>query len=90
MSIDRMIKMDEKKKREKEEYLKKLIMASKDPSVFASLEIHNLEAAFDYAIKMGLKYPDDWMYMYTKKKRDYFKNIDTRTYRSFKHKWKIA
>lgn len=39
--------------------------------------------AFDNAIKRGLKNPDDYMYMYTKKGRDYFKHILTRKYKSF-------
>lgn len=61
----------------------KYISHSRD-SVFASLDIReNPDDAFDNAIKRGMKDPDDWMYMYSKNKRDYFKHCDTGEYVSF-------
>ena len=44
-------------------------------SVFAGMKIReNPEEAFENAIKRGMKNPDDWMYMYAEKNKDYFKN----------------
>ena len=42
-----------------------------------------IEIAFKNAINKGLKDYDEWMYMYTKNKKDYFKNQLTRSYVSF-------
>lgn len=53
-------------------------------SIFAGMKIReNSEDAFDNAIKLGMKNPDDWMYMYSNKGKDYFKHHDTRNYISF-------
>lgn len=53
-------------------------------SVFAGMKIReNPEEAFENAIKRGMKNPDDWMYMYSEKNKDYFKNIYTRNYKSY-------
>lgn len=38
------------------------------------------EEAFENAIKRGLKNPEEYMYMYSIGKKDYFKHIDTRNY----------
>ena len=51
----------------------KYLSKSRD-SIFASLDIReNPDDAFDNAIKRGMKRPEDWMYMYSKNNRDYFK-----------------
>tara|TARA_R100001086_G_scaffold231920_1_gene152875 strand:+ start:613 stop:813 length:201 start_codon:yes stop_codon:yes gene_type:complete len=39
--------------------------------------------AFDLAIKKGLENPEEYMYMYTKGGKNYFKHIDTRKYVKF-------
>lgn len=56
-----------------------------DPeSIFDPLEIKDdSEYAFENAIKMGMKNPEDWMYMYSVNDRDYFKHIYTRNYISY-------
>ena len=45
-------------------------------------------AAFERAIKKGLKNPDQWMYLYSKDGKDYFKNPNASSvkekYKSFK------
>jgi hypothetical protein len=55
-------------------------------SIFAQLDIRDPKEAFQNAINRGLKNPEDYMYMYTDKGRDYFKNICTRNYISFRRK----
>ena len=67
-------------------------------SIFAGIKMReNHEDAFDNAIKRGMKDPENWMYMYSDKNKDFFKHIDTRQYISFpqfdkleliKKKWK--
>lgn len=53
-------------------------------SIFAGIQIReNPDDAFDNAIKRGMKHPEDWMYMYSEKGRDYFKHHDTRNYISY-------
>ena len=53
-------------------------------SIFAGMKIReNPDEAFENAIKEGMKDPDNWMYMYSKKNMDYFKNIYTRDYESY-------
>ena len=53
-------------------------------SIFAGMKIREKpQDAFDNAIKLGMKNPDDWMYMYSNNGRDYFKHHDTRNYTSF-------
>jgi hypothetical protein len=52
-------------------------------SIFAGLEIRDSDTAFENAIKKGLKKPADYMYMYSKAGRDYFKHIMTRCYIAF-------
>ena len=56
---------------------------NKESSIFDALKICDPEKAFKNAINKGLKNPEDWMYMYSTKFRDYFKNYDTRNYISF-------
>lgn len=59
-------------------------MKHDENSIFSGLKFReNPDPAFDNAIKRGMKNPDDWMYMYSDKGRDYFKHIDTRAYRSY-------
>lgn len=53
-------------------------------SIFARIKMReNHEDAFDNAIKRGMKNPENWMYMYSDKDKDFFKHIDTRQYISF-------
>lgn len=53
-------------------------------SIFVGMKIReNPDEAFENAIKKGMKDPDNWMYMYSKKNMDYFKNIYTRDYESY-------
>lgn len=53
-------------------------------SIFAGMQVReNAEEAFDNAIKRGMKNPQDWMYMYSKNGKDYFKHCDYRTYMSY-------
>ena len=40
-------------------------------------------AAFKDAISKGLKNPEDYMYVYTKDGKNYFKHVDTRKYTSY-------
>lgn len=59
-------------------------------SIFSGLQIRtDPQAAFENAIKRGMKDPDDWMYMYSKDGRDYFKHCDYRTYKSYPQTGKI-
>jgi len=44
------------------------------------------EEAFENAIQQGMKDPENWMYMYSDVRKDYFKNIDTREYITFNYK----
>ena len=44
---------------------------------------NHIQIAFDNAIKRGMKDPENWMYMYSDKNKDFFKHIDTRQYISF-------
>ena len=61
----------------------KYLVHPKD-SIFAGMKIReNPEEAFENAIKRGMKNPDDWMYMFSEKNKDYFKNYYTRNYKSF-------
>ena len=50
--------------------------------------VGSANAAFERAIKKGLKNPDQWMYLYSKDGRDYFKNPNASSvkekYTSFK------
>ena len=47
-------------------------------------------AAFKDAISKGLKNPEDYMYMYTKDGKNYFKHIDTRKYETFNKGGKVS
>jgi len=50
-------------------------------SLFASLNVRvNTDEAFENAIQLGMKDPEDWMYMYSQGGCDYFKHYDTREY----------
>lgn len=44
------------------------------------------EKAFENAVKRGMKDPDNWMYMYSENSKDYFKNCNTRKYKSYINK----
>lgn len=52
-------------------------------SIFRELKIYDYKAAFHNAIKKGLKNPDDYMYMYSTRFKDYFKHHQTRGYISY-------
>lgn len=53
-------------------------------SIFEGIKMReNPDDAFENAIKRGMKNPDDWMYMYSEKNKDYFKNYYTREYISY-------
>lgn len=53
-------------------------------TIFAGMKIRiHPEDAFENAIARGMKNPEDWMYMYSKNNRDYFKNYDFRNYISY-------
>ncbi|MBP3255641.1 MAG: hypothetical protein J6M60_04035 [Clostridia bacterium] len=53
-------------------------------SIFEGIKMReNTDDAFENAIKRGMKNPDDWMYMYSEKNKDYFKNYYTREYISY-------
>lgn len=54
-------------------------------SIFAGMQIReNPDEAFENAIKRGMKNPEDWMYMYSEKGRDYFKHSANRGYISYR------
>lgn len=54
-------------------------------SIFAGMQIReNPDEAFENAIKRGMKNPEDWMYMYSEGRKDYFKNYCTRNYISYR------
>ena len=55
----------------------------KQKSIFDNLRINISKEAFKNAIRKGLKEPENWMYMYSNKTRDYFKNQITREYISY-------
>lgn len=55
---------------------------NKEKSIFDTLKIYDSEKAFNNAIKKGLN-PDGWMYMYSTRFKDYFKNSMTRGYISY-------
>lgn len=53
-------------------------------SLFEGMKLReNPDDAFKNAIKQGMKNPDDWMYMYSKDNKDYFKNYYSRIYKSY-------
>lgn len=53
-------------------------------TIFAGLKVReNADEAFENAIKRGMKDPENWMYMYSKNKKDYFKNCISRGYISY-------
>ena len=47
------------------------------------IELRNSQIAFENAKSKGLDKPQDYMYMYSKDNKDYFKNINFRNYISF-------
>lgn len=55
----------------------------KERSIFDKFKIYDHKKAFENAIKIGMKNPEDWMYMYSSTFRDYFKNCITRNYISY-------
>lgn len=53
-------------------------------SIFEGMKIReNPDDAFENAIKKGMKNPNDWMYMYSSKGKDYFKNYFSRGYKAY-------
>ena len=53
---------------------------------YASLGVQirkDSDAAFENAIRRGMRNPENWMYMYSKNGRDYFKHEQYRTYKSY-------
>lgn len=56
----------------------------KETLIFKGIQIReNPEDAFNNAIKRGMKNPEDWMYMYSKNGKDFFKHCDSRCYKSY-------
>jgi len=49
----------------------------------SSMYQRNSNEAFENAKTKGLNKPQDFMYMYSQAKKDYFKNINFRNYISF-------
>ena len=47
------------------------------------IELRNSQKAFKNAKSKGLNNPSEYMYMYSKDNKDYFKNINFRNYISF-------
>jgi hypothetical protein len=66
-----------------------LLMSEKSGPKDPTIKVGPHKAAFERAIKQGLKNPEDYMYMYTKDGKDYFKHIDTREYKKFKGGGKV-
>ena len=62
--------------------------ASTDPAT--GHKVLDPGAAFKDAISKGLKNPEDYMYMYTKDGKNYFKHIDTRKYETFNKGGKVS
>lgn len=53
-------------------------------SIFGKFQYRkNQDAAFDNAIKCGLRNPENWVYMYSKYNRDYFRNLFNKRFISF-------
>ena len=50
------------------------------------MDMRDPDKAFENAITRGLEKPEDYMYMHSDKKYDYFKKIDTRHYIKFRNK----
>lgn len=44
----------------------------------------DLNIIYENAIKQGMTYPEEWMYMYSDDENDFFKNCNSRKYISFK------
>ncbi len=59
---------------------------SKQTSIFSDLDVRDPDLAFKNAIKRGLKHPEDYMYMHSDKKYDYFKHYVTRNYIRFRNR----
>ncbi len=58
--------------------------SQKKDLIFNGIQIReNPDDAFDNAIKRGMKKPEDWMYMYSKNGKDFFKHCDSRCYKSY-------
>lgn len=53
---------------------------------FDDLYIRSGQDAFDNAIRLGLKHPDQWMYMYSDGPFDFFKHYRTRVYVCYRYK----
>lgn len=52
-------------------------------SIFDNLPMVNPKDAFDNALRRGMKNPDEYMYMYSSKFKDYFKHNVSRRYISY-------
>ena len=57
-------------------------MANKDS--MENIKVINPDTAFEEAFKRGLKDPEGLMYMYTKDGKHFFKDSQTRKYKSYK------
>lgn len=56
----------------------------KEYETYTEIQIReNPKDAFDNAIKRGMKNPEDWMYMYSKNGKDFFKHCDNRCYKAY-------
>lgn len=53
---------------------------------FDDLYIRSGQDAFNNAIQLGLKHPDQWMYMYSDGPFDFFKHYRTRMYVCYRYK----
>ena len=52
-------------------------------NIFINIYQRNSNKAFENAKLKGLNKPEDFMYMYSKENKDFFKNIMDRKYVSF-------
>jgi len=62
---------------------KKCNQEYKPPKGLTVKNAKDSQIAFENAKSKGLDKPEDYMYMYSKDNKDYFKNIDFRNYISF-------
>ncbi|MBQ9024402.1 MAG: hypothetical protein IJ105_04195 [Bacilli bacterium] len=52
--------------------------------IFKDIQIRkNKKEAYENAILRGMRHPDNWIYMYSKDNKDYFKNSFSRKYISY-------
>lgn len=61
----------------------KYILHNKN-SIFSRMKVKkDINEAFDNAIKKGMHNSNEWMYMYSSRRKDYFKHYWTREYCSY-------